>query len=302
MNQNIVRLELPKPVMEVRPEGLRHIKSGKVREIFDAGNHFLIAATDRISAFDCIMPNGIPGKGHVLTAISAFWFEFLKDVVPNHLVAWRKEDFSAILQPNADLLDGRSMEVVKCKPLPIECVVRGYLAGSGWKEYTASGTVCGESVPHGLLNGSRIGNPIFTPATKAETGHDENISYEKASTLMDPKILAKVRDLSLTIYSKAHDYLQSKGLILADTKFEFGIHEGEIILIDEVITPDSSRLWPSHCHKPGATFQYGFDKQIVRNFLETQPWDKTPPAPALPDHLVIEVAQAYDFIHRLITE
>ncbi len=288
-------------VTAIELAGLKHIKSGKVRELYESGENLLLVATDRVSAFDCILPNGIPGKGRLLTSISAFWFDFFHDLVPNHLIAWRGADFSPALDAWRSVLDGRSMEVRKTSPLPIECVVRGYLAGSGWKEYQKSGKVCGVALPAGLTNGDRLPEPVFTPATKAESGHDENISFEQAASMVDRELLEKVRDLSLEIFRRAHDFMLQRGLILADTKFEFGLYEGELMLIDEVLTPDSSRFWARHCHMPGAPFQYGFDKQIVRNYLETLDWDKTPPAPPLPDDLVQQVAEAYDFIHQILT-
>lgn len=278
------------PLLQIELPGIRHVKSGKVREIFDLGNSLLLVATDRISAFDVVMPNGIPRKGEVLTQISHFWFERFASLVPNHLLAQANDPLPEQLQPFRKQLDRRSMIVKKAVPLRIECVVRGYLAGSGWSEYRKRQTVCGIKLPFGLEESSELPEPIFTPATKAETGHDENISFEEAEKIVGSEIARQARDISLKLYIKARQYARARGLIIADTKFEFGMFEGQLILIDEVLTPDSSRFWPADQYKPGRS-QPSFDKQFVRDYLETLNWNKTPPAPALPPE-VVEKTQA----------
>jgi phosphoribosylaminoimidazole-succinocarboxamide synthase len=282
-NGTLLHLELP---------GIEKVRSGKVREIFDLGDRLLFVATDRISAFDCIMPNGIPRKGEVLTQISYFWFGQTKDFQPNHLISQAGDPLPANLKPFAAQLSGRSMIVKKAKPLAIECVVRGYLAGSGWKEYRASQTVCGIKLPPGLKESSELPEPIFTPATKAETGHDENISFEQAAEIVGKDVAEKVRSASLKIYNTARDYARKRGIIIADTKFEFGSLDGDLILIDEVLTPDSSRFWPADQYQPGKG-QPSFDKQFVRDYLETLDWNKTPPAPPLPPDVVAKSQAKY---------
>ncbi|MCD6051815.1 MAG: phosphoribosylaminoimidazole-succinocarboxamide synthase [Verrucomicrobia bacterium] len=282
-DQTLLQIDLP---------GIPKVKSGKVREVFDLGDSLLFVASDRISAFDCIMPNGIPRKGEVLTQISHFWFDQTEKLVPNHRLAKANDPLPAVLQPFADRVARRSMIVKKSQPLAIECVVRGYLAGSGWKEYKASQTVCGIKLPAGLKESSELPEPIFTPATKAETGHDENISFEEAVKIVGKDIAEKARDLSLKIYNFARDYARQRGIIIADTKFEFGIYNGELILIDEVLTPDSSRFWPADQYQAGKG-QPSFDKQFVRDYLETLDWDKTPPAPALPNEIVMKSQAKY---------
>ena len=283
LNEPLLNLDLP---------GVSKLKSGKVREIFDLGDAFLLVATDRISAFDCIMPNGIPRKGEVLTQLSHFWFERFSALVPNHLLARANDPLPARLQPFAAQLSRRSMIVKKAQPLPIECVVRGYLAGSGWKEYQRSQTVCGIQLPAGLRESSELPEPIFTPATKAESGHDENISFEQAARLTGADIAEQARTASLRIYTEARAYARERGIIIADTKFEFGMFDGKLILIDEVLTPDSSRFWPANQYDPGRG-QPSFDKQFVRDYLETLDWDKTPPAPALPAEVVARTQAKY---------
>ncbi len=280
------------PLLTLDLPGIRKLKSGKVREVFDLGDRLLFVASDRISAFDCIMPNGIPRKGEVLTQISHFWFDLTEGWLPNHRLARAGDPLPAALQPFSAQLAGRSMIVKKSQPLAIECVVRGYLAGSGWKEYKASQTVCGIPLPAGLQESSELPAPIFTPATKAETGHDENISFERAAEIVTPAIAEKARELSLKLYSTARDYARQRGIIIADTKFEFGLFEGELILIDEVLTPDSSRFWPADQYAPGRS-QPSYDKQFVRDYLETLAWDKTPPAPALPPEVVARTQAKY---------
>ncbi len=279
--------------------GIRKLKSGKVREIFDLGDAFLFVASDRISAFDCVMPNGIPRKGEVLTQLSHFWFDRMSAIVPNHRLAAARDPWPAALQPFASQLAGRSMIVKKAQPLTIECVVRGYLAGSGWKEYRERQTVCGIPLPPGLVESSELPEPIFTPATKAESGHDINISFAEAATMVGLEIAEQARAASLKIYSTACAYARQRGIIIADTKFEFGLFEGRLILIDEVLTPDSSRFWPADAYQPGRS-QPSFDKQFVRDYLETLAWNKTPPAPALPPEVVARTQEKYlDAYHRL---
>ena len=280
------------PLLQLDLPGIRKLKSGKVREVFDLGESLLFVATDRISAFDCIMPNGIPRKGEVLTQISHFWFGQTEKLVPNHLLAKADDPLPPSLQPFAAQLARRSMIVKKATPLTIECVVRDYLAGSGWKEYQQRQTVCGIKLPAGLKESSELPEPIFTPATKAETGHDENIPFETAAKLVGADIAARARELSLRIYHYARDYARQRGIIIADTKFEFGLFHGELLLIDEVLTPDSSRFWPADQYAPGKG-QPSFDKQFVRDYLETLAWDKTPPAPALPPAIVARTQAKY---------
>ncbi len=283
MNEPILQLDLP---------GIQKVRSGKVREVFDLGDSFLLVASDRISAFDVIMPNGIPHKGAVLTQISHFWFEKFASLVPNHLLAKANDPLPANLQPYADKLAKRSMIVKKAKPLAIECIVRGYLSGSGLKEYKKSQTVCGIKLPAGLVDSSELPEPIFTPSTKAEEGHDENINFEQACKIVGTELATQARDLSLMIYKAGRDFARERGIIIADTKFEFGIFEGKLILIDEVLTPDSSRFWPADQYAPGKG-QPSFDKQFVRDYLETLTWDKTPPGPKLPDDVVAKTSAKY---------
>lgn len=283
MNEPILQLDLP---------GIKKVRSGKVREVFDLGNAFLLVATDRISAFDCVMPNGIPRKGEVLTQISHFWFEKFSSLVPNHLLAKSTDPLPANLQPYADKLALRSMIVKKAQPLAIECIVRGYLSGSGWKEYKKLQTVCGIKLPAGLTESAELPEPIFTPSTKAESGHDENISFEEACKISGTEIATQARDLSLKIYKAGRDYARERGIIIADTKFEFGLFEGKLILIDEVLTPDSSRFWPANEYQPGKG-QPSFDKQFVRDYLETLDWNKQPPAPELPKEVVEKTTEKY---------
>ena len=280
------------PVLSLDLPGLTKLKSGKVREIFDLGQAYLLVATDRISAFDCVMPNGIPRKGEVLTQLSHFWFQRFRGWMPNHLLAGADDPLPEVLRPYAAQLGRRSMVVKKARPLAIECVVRGYLAGSGWKEYQKTRTVCGIALPPGLQESSELPEPIFTPATKAETGHDENISFAEAERIVGEDIAARARACSLRLYADARAYARERGILIADTKFEFGIFEEELILIDEVLTPDSSRFWPAAEYREGRG-QPSFDKQFVRDYLETVPWNKTPPAPALPAEVVAKTSAKY---------
>ena len=288
MNEPILQLDLP---------GITKVRSGKVREVFDLGDSFLLVASDRISAFDVIMPNGIPRKGEVLTQISHFWFEKYSALVPNHLLRRADEPLGVPALaglPAAQLADlqRRSMIVKKARPLAIECIVRGYLSGSGWKEYKKSQTVCGIQLPAGLTESAELPEPIFTPSTKAEEGHDENISFEEACKIVGTDLATQARDLSLMIYKAGRDYARQRGIIIADTKFEFGLFEGKLILIDEVLTPDSSRFWPADQYAPGRS-QPSFDKQFVRDYLETLDWDKTPPGPKLQDDVVAKTSAKY---------
>jgi phosphoribosylaminoimidazole-succinocarboxamide synthase len=282
-NQPLLQLDLP---------GIRKLKSGKVREVFDLNDRLLFVATDRISAFDCIMPNGIPRKGEVLTQISYFWFAQTEAFQPNHLLSRGDAPLPASLQPYAAQLARRSMIVKKAKPLAIECVVRGYLAGSGWKEYREHQTVCGIKLPPGLVESSELPVPIFTPATKAESGHDENIPFPQAAQIVGAEVAEQVRAASVKLYRFARDYARRRGIIIADTKFEFGLLDGKLTLIDEVLTPDSSRFWPADQYQPGKA-QPSFDKQFVRDYLETLDWNKTPPAPALPAEVVARTQAKY---------
>src|SRR5271154_271126 len=288
------------PILQLDLPGIKKVRSGKVREVFDLGDSFLLVASDRISAFDVIMPNGIPRKGEVLTQISYFWFAQTESFQPNHLVSRADEPLPENLKPFADKIARRSMIVKKAQPLAIECVVRGYLAGSGWKEYQKSQTVCGIKLPSGLKESSELPEPIFTPATKAETGHDENISFNEARKIVGDEIAEQARAASLKIYNFARDYARTRGIIIADTKFEFGLENGKLILIDEVLTPDSSRFWPADQYAPGKG-QPSFDKQFVRDYLETLDWDKTPPGPKLPDDVVAKTSAKYLEAYQKLT-
>jgi phosphoribosylaminoimidazole-succinocarboxamide synthase len=283
---------MTEPILSLDLPGIKKVRSGKVREVFDLGDRFLLVASDRISAFDVIMPNGIPHKGAVLTQISHFWFEKFASLVPNHLLAKAGDPLPANLQPFADKLAKRSMIVKKAQPLAIECIVRGYLSGSGLKEYKKSQTVCGIQLPAGLVDSSELPEPIFTPSTKAEQGHDENINFEQACNIVGKNLATQARDLSLIIYKAGRDYARERGIIIADTKFEFGLFDGKLILIDEVLTPDSSRFWPAAQYAPGKG-QPSFDKQFVRDYLETLAWDKTPPGPKLPEDVVAKTSAKY---------
>ncbi len=275
--------------------------SGKVRDVYNLdGDHLLFVATDRISAFDYVLATGIPHKGRVLTQISLFWFDFLRGLTPNHFVAADVDRYPAAIQQHADELRGRSMMVMRADMFPVECVVRGYLSGSGWKEYQASGTVCGIQLPAGLKESDKLPEPIFTPATKATTGHDINISFEEMCKLVDPELSRQLRDISLKIYQKAADYAGQRGIIIADTKFEFGLTGQGITLADEVLTPDSSRFWPADTYQPGKA-QDSYDKQYVRDYLEEIHWNKQPPAPALPQDVARRTSEKYLDASRQLT-
>lgn len=280
---------------------LKLINRGKVRDLYDLGEHLLIVTSDRISAFDVIMNEGIPQKGYVLTQVSKFWFEMMDDIIPNHLIATEVDDFPAITHQYRDQLEGRSMLTKKAAPLPIECIVRGYLSGSGWKEYRQNGSVCGIELPTGMLESGKIARPIFTPSTKAELGeHDENISFEQAAELCGIEMTRRVSDISIQIYQRAREYAADKGIIIADTKFEFGTVGDQLIWIDEALTPDSSRFWPSRKYEAGRP-QSSFDKQFLRDYLETLDWDKTAPAPLLPAEIVQKTSEKYLEALKLLT-
>jgi phosphoribosylaminoimidazole-succinocarboxamide synthase len=290
MREALLKTDLPFPV-----------RRGKVRDVYDLGDNLLIVATDRISAFDCVMPNGIPDKGRVLTALSLFWFEKFANRFENHLVAWNVNRYPAKLQPFAAQLEARSMLVKKAQVVPIECVARGYLAGSGWKEYQKTGAVCGVALPKGLKESSKLPEPIFTPATKEESGHDVNVTFDEAARRAGRDTADQLREKTLTLYGMAAEYAAERGVIIADTKFEFGkLPSGKLVLIDEILTPDSSRFWPAEEYAPGKD-QASFDKQFVRNYLEAQPWDKTPPAPELPPKVVDGTRRRYLEAYQRLT-
>jgi len=277
------------------------VRRGKVRELYDLGEYLLMVATDRISAFDVIMNEPIPGKGAVLTSVSVYWFDVLKDIIPNHLVSTDVDTIPNLSDDERTMLRGRSMIVRKTTPLTVECVVRGYLAGSGWKEYQKQGTVCGIPLPEGLQLSSQLPQPLFTPSTKAEEGHDENITFAQCEEILGADLAAKVRDASLALYERGRDTVAPKGIILADTKFEFGIDDhGDLILIDEALTPDSSRYWLAESYEPGKA-QENFDKQILRDWLETCDWDKQPPPPPLPPEVITATQAKYEEALRRVT-
>lgn len=280
--------------------GIKKFKSGKVREVYDLGDQYLFIASDRISAFDCILPDGIPNKGQVLNMISKFWFDRTSDIVKNHMISTDIADFPEEIKEHSDLLKGRSMLVKKAELLPVECIVRGYLIGSGWKEYQKSGTIGAMPLRAGYEMAEKLDEPIFTPSTKADEGHDENISFEQMKELVGEKLGNKLQDISLKLYKTAADYALTKGIIIADTKFEFGIIDDELILIDEVLTPDSSRFWTADTYKPGSS-PFSYDKQYVRDYLETLDWDKTPPAPHLSEEVIQKTREKYIEAYRLIT-
>jgi phosphoribosylaminoimidazole-succinocarboxamide synthase len=280
-------------VLQTNFADLNLVNRGKVRDIYDLGEHLLIVTSDRISAFDVVMDEGIPHKGRVLTQISTFWFEKMADVIPNHIVATDVDDFPAATHRYRDQLQGRSMLVKKAAPLPVECIVRGYLSGSGWKDYKSTGSICGIPLPGALVESDRLPEPIFTPSTKAELGeHDENISFDKAIALCGRETAEQMKEATLAIYARARDYAGTRGIIIADTKFEFGIYEGKLIWIDEALTPDSSRFWPMDLYRPGGP-QPSFDKQFLRDYLETLDWGKTAPPPALPPEIVQKTSEKY---------
>lgn len=280
-------------------EGISHFKSGKVRDVYDLGDRLLMVASDRISCFDVVLPTCIPRKGEVLTKLSLFWFEFTNDIVPNHLITAEVNDYPEELSKYKDILKGRSMLVKKAKPIPVECIVRGYLSGSGWKEYQQNRSICGIKLPLGLRESDKLPEPIFTPSTKEDAGHDINVSQDYVEQELGKEITAQLKELSLALYSKAGVFAESRGIIIADTKFEFGLYQNKIILIDEVLTPDSSRFWPKDQYQPGIP-QPSFDKQFVRDYLETLDWNKTPPAPELPEEIVLKTSEKYMQALRMI--
>jgi phosphoribosylaminoimidazole-succinocarboxamide synthase len=281
------------PLLQTNLSGVPLWRRGKVRDVYDLGDRLLVVATDRLSAFDVVLPTGIPGKGVVLTQMSLFWFALLRDVIENHVITADVGEYDAPLRAHRDQLEGRSMIVVKTEVLPIECVVRGYLVGSGWKDYKATGAVCGIALPPGLRESDRLERPVFTPATKAETGHDENIPFETMEATVGRERAAEARRVSLELYSRARAHAEARGIILADTKFEFGVREGRLIWIDEALTPDSSRFWPRDAYAPGRS-QPSFDKQFVRDYLETLSWSKQPPGPELPSEVVARTVEKYE--------
>jgi phosphoribosylaminoimidazole-succinocarboxamide synthase len=288
------------PLLQTSLDGLTLHRRGKVRDVYEIGDQLLIVATDRISAFDYVLGSGIPDKGKVLTQLSGFWFERMGDLVPHHLVSMDVDQFPEAARRHAGDLRGRTMLVRRTEPIPIECVARGYLSGSGWKEYQQTGRVCGIPLPAGLRESDRLPQPIFTPATKADTGHDVNISEEEAAAIAGADLVARLRSLTLQIYARGVAHAESKGIIIADTKFEFGVAGTEIILIDEVLTPDSSRFWPKDRYEPGHG-QPSFDKQYVRDYLEDIRWNKQPPVPSLPDDVVQRTREKYVEAFRLLT-
>jgi phosphoribosylaminoimidazole-succinocarboxamide synthase len=290
------------PVLETNISDLQLMRRGKVRDVYTVDDdHLLVVATDRISAFDCVLPTPIARKGEVLTALSRFWFERLGDIVPHHLVTTDIEEMPEAIRRHAAILRGRSMLVRRTQVFPVECVVRGYLVGSGWKDYLRTGEVCGHRLPTGLRESEQLSELIFTPATKAEEGHDENISEERMRDILGAEVTNTLRDASLRLYKEASDYARGRGIIIADTKFEFGRDsDGRIMLIDEVLTPDSSRFWPANEYEPGKS-QPSFDKQFVRDYLETLDWNKQPPAPPLPPEVAAATTARYLEAYRLLT-
>jgi len=287
-------------ILNTELPGIEKHAQGKVRDVYRVADQLLIVATDRISAFDYILPTGIPDKGRVLTQLSIFWFDFLRGVTPTHFLTADVDAYPPPLPAYRDQLEGRSMLVERAQMVEIECVARGYLAGSGWKEYRSQGTVCGIPLPAGMKESDRLPQPIFTPSTKATTGHDENISFETMCSLIGTDLSQRLSDLTLEIYSRAAAYAESRGVIIADTKFEFGFVNGELVLGDEVLTPDSSRFWPVESYQPGGP-QYSYDKQYVRDYLESIRWNKQPPAPPLPDEVAARTGEKYRQAYRALT-
>ena len=290
---------MEKIILKTDMPDIKFIRSGKVRDIYELADSLLMIASDRISAFDVVLPNGIPGKGKLLTQISIYWFRQMEDIIKNHLIATNVDDYPPECHKYREQLEGRSMLVKKSEQLPVECIVRGYLSGSGWKEYKKTGSVCGIKLPDGLMESSRLETPIFTPSTKAEEGHDINISFEETEKIVGNEMAARLRDVSLRIYSKAREMAEKKGIIIADTKFEFGIYADELILIDEILTPDSSRFWSAGTYEPGKG-QDSYDKQIIRDYLLTLDWDQTYPGPVLPDSIVEKAIERYREIYQII--
>jgi len=287
-------------LLQTELPGIEGHAQGKVRDVYRVDGRLLIVATDRISAFDYILPTGIPDKGKVLTQLSIFWFDFLKETTPTHFLTANVDEYPPPLRPFRRQLEGRSMLVKRARMVDIECVARGYLAGSGWKEYQQRGTVCGVPLPAGLRESDRLPEPIFTPSTKAQTGHDENISFETMCAATGAGLGRRLRDLTLEIYSRAAAYAETRGVIIADTKFEFGFVDGDLVLGDEVLTPDSSRFWPAESYRPGGP-QASYDKQYVRDYLESIQWNKRPPAPPLPDDVAAKTSEKYRQAYRVLT-
>jgi phosphoribosylaminoimidazole-succinocarboxamide synthase len=299
-SENNVRSESLPIIFQTELAGVERHARGKVRDVYTIDDRLLIVATDRISAFDYILPTGIPDKGRVLTQLSIFWFDFLRDLTPTHFLTANVDEYPARLSQYRDQIEGRSMVVKRAKMVEIECVARGYISGSGWKEYLQQGTVCGIKLPPGLKESDKLPEPIFTPATKAQTGHDENISFEQAASLIGEDLAKRLRDLTLSIYTRAAEYAETKGIIIADTKFEFGFVGEELVLGDEVLTPDSSRFWPADTYKPGGA-QFSYDKQFVRDYLESIHWNKQPPAPELPQEIAAKTGEKYRQAYRVLT-
>lgn len=291
---------MQKIVLETNFEGVKFLRKGKVRDIYEVNDYLLIVATDRVSAFDVVLPTGIPGKGMVLTQISLFWFNQVKDIIENHVVSANIEEFPESLIKYKDILEGRSMLVRKATPLPVECIVRGYITGSGWKDYQKTGMVCGIKLPSGLKESQKLPEPIFTPSTKADQGHDINISFEETIKILGKETAEKIRNFAIAIYKKASEIAEKKGIIIADTKMEFGFYNDKIILIDELLTPDSSRFWSMKDYSPGKS-QDSYDKQIVRDYLLSIKWDKKPPAPELPEEIVKKTSERYEEIFKILT-
>jgi phosphoribosylaminoimidazole-succinocarboxamide synthase len=287
-------------ILETDFAGVERHGRGKVRDVYRVDGKLLIVASDRISAFDYILATGIPDKGRVLTQLSIFWFDFLRDLTPTHFLTADVREYPESLRPYADQLEGRSMLVKRAEMIEIECVARGYISGSGWKEYQQHGTVCGIPLPKGLRESDKLPEPIFTPATKAQTGHDENVSFDHICSLIGADLAGRLRDLTLAIYNKAARYAETKGIIIADTKFEFGFVGDELVLGDEVLTPDSSRFWPADTWRPGGP-QFSYDKQFVRDYLESIRWNKRPPAPPLPDEVAQKTSEKYRQAYRVLT-
>jgi len=288
-------------VLKTEFPDLKLVRRGKVRDIYDLGEHLLMVVSDRVSAFDVILPNGIPGKGKVLTKISLFWFDMMKDIIENHIVTSNVDEFPSECKPYREDLEGRTILVKKASPMPVECIVRGYISGSGWKGYQEDGKVCGIALPRGLTESDRLPEPLFTPSTKAEEGHDINISFDETVKIVGKETAEALRDTSQAIYKKASQHAETKGIIIADTKFEFGMYNDKLILIDEILTPDSSRFWSKKDYQPGRG-QDSFDKQIVRDYLETLDWDKTPPGPVLPDDVIEKTVRRYQEILDILTK
>lgn len=291
---------MEKVILETEMPDVKFLRKGKVRDIYELGDSLLLVASDRVSAFDVVLPNGIPGKGKLLTQISIYWFRQMEDIISNHIIATEVDSYPAACHKYREQLEGRSMMVKKADPMPIECIVRGYLSGSGWKEYKKSGTVCGMKLPNGLSESSRLDEPIFTPSTKAEEGHDINITFDEMKKIVGGELAERLKSISLKVYNRGRKIAGEKGIIIADTKFEFGMYDNELILIDEVLTPDSSRFWSVETYAPGKA-QDSFDKQIIRDYLLKLDWDQTYPGPQLPENIVEKALERYREISRIIT-